>query len=107
MNRIGPTHQIVEDVLVPRALAGPGLGGRAAGDCLRGDLLIRDGVVAQLKPGANRGAARGIVLPHLVEPHVHLDKCHTIDRMDYGIDYMPDGLGKQVEVMFAFEALRQ
>ena len=31
----------------------------------------------------------------------------TIDRMDYGIDYMPEGLGQQVEVMFAFEALRQ
>ena len=31
----------------------------------------------------------------------------TIDRMDYGIDYMPDGLGKEVTVMFAFEGTKK
>lgn len=31
----------------------------------------------------------------------------TIDRMDYGIAYMPDGLGKQVDLMLSAEFIKQ
>ncbi len=31
----------------------------------------------------------------------------TIDRMDYGIDFMPDGLGHEVRMIIAIEAIRQ
>lgn len=31
----------------------------------------------------------------------------TVNRMDYGVDYMPDGLGKEVTVMVAFEGVQR
>ncbi len=31
----------------------------------------------------------------------------TVERMDFGIDYMPDGLGKQVEVFIAIEGVKK
>lgn len=68
-------------VLVPAALiAAPQcFGGRAQGDCLTGDLILRGGHAVRL--AASGSAARRLVLPRLAEPHVHLDKCHTIDRL--------------------------
>jgi len=30
----------------------------------------------------------------------------TIDRMDFGVSYMPDGLGKQVTILFALEGVK-
>ncbi|MBD3665345.1 amidohydrolase family protein [Sulfitobacter sp. TSTF-M16] len=33
-----------------------------------------------MRSGPTKGAAR-LVLPRLTEPHVHLDKCHTVDRL--------------------------
>lgn len=31
----------------------------------------------------------------------------TINRMEYGVDYMPDGLSKEIKVMFAAEGIRK
>jgi len=61
---------VIPDVIIPEGLPGAG----------RGDLLIRDGIVAALRPGPE-GTAPRCVIPALVEAHCHLDKCHTIDRM--------------------------
>lgn len=59
-------------------------GGREAGRYLRGAPVVRGGRLMALEPG--EGDAR-LVLPRLVEPHVHLDKCHTVDRIaDVGGD---------------------
>ena len=68
-------------ILIPRALiADPGrFGGMPDADCLSGDLILRGGRAVALEP-TGRAASR-IVLPRLTEPHVHLDKCHSIDRM--------------------------
>jgi polyisoprenoid-binding protein YceI len=31
----------------------------------------------------------------------------TVNRFDYGINYMPDGLGKNVTLMLSFEGIKQ
>lgn len=31
----------------------------------------------------------------------------TVNRMDFGVDYMPDGLSKQIEVMIAVEGIKK
>lgn len=36
-----------------------------------------------------------------------LEATFKVDRMAHGVDYMPDGLGKQVEVMIAIEGILQ
>ncbi|QJF52668.1 amidohydrolase family protein [Roseobacter ponti] len=77
-----PVDAVLHDILIPRALLrdDAGFGGTPAGDCLRGDLLIRDGRARRLQPGTPGDAPR-IVLPALTEAHCHLDKCHTIARL--------------------------
>lgn len=74
---------VVRDVLVPDAVAGSSvaLSGERQGDCIRGDLILRDGRAVLLRPGRKTPGLR-IVLPALTEAHCHLDKCHTIDRLD-------------------------
>lgn len=81
MTRLHQIDTCLPDVLVPRAmLAKPDrFGGTAVAECLAGDLLIRDGCAAGLV--ATEGTPNRMVLPRFTEPHVHLDKCHTIDRM--------------------------
>ncbi|MEM9642805.1 MAG: amidohydrolase family protein [Pseudomonadota bacterium] len=60
-------------------------GGRPVGDCRVGTLLVSGGQVMGMR--ADPDAARMMVLPRLAEAHVHLDKCHTIDRLsDVGGD---------------------
>lgn len=73
---------VVPDVLLPRSLIGAGSGfdGLVAGDCLRGDLVLRDGRVVGLT-STEPGPAPRVVLPAPVEAHCHLDKCHTFDRI--------------------------
>ncbi|MCA0956175.1 amidohydrolase family protein [Mameliella alba] len=68
-------------VLVPRSLVADAdrLGGVPQGDCLAGDLVLRDGVAVALE--RSDMVPRGMVLPKLTDPHVHLDKCHSIGRM--------------------------
>lgn len=57
-------------------------GGVRGQDCLRGDLMIRDGRVIGIQPTGETGRPTRMVLPRLTECHVHLDKCHSISRMD-------------------------
>ncbi|WP_299295912.1 amidohydrolase family protein [uncultured Tateyamaria sp.] len=69
------------NVLVPRKLIDdPGaFGGAPWDDCLHGAPVIKDGRLIALTPST--GAPQRMVLPRLVEPHCHLDKCHTIHRL--------------------------
>ncbi|MFK7837366.1 MAG: amidohydrolase family protein [Sulfitobacter sp.] len=70
------------NVLVPRSVikAPDRFGGLTERDCVRGDLLIRDGRVFGLAAPSNTIPPR-MVLPKFAEPHVHLDKCHSVDRI--------------------------
>lgn len=38
---------------------------------------------------------------------VGMETTFTINRMDYGIAYMPDGLGKEVTIMISFEGIKK
>ena len=93
--RSRPEHRassrlVLRDARVPRALveAPAEYGGRIERDCLRGDLLIEDGCVRRLlAPGvvldghAESDLGGRVLVPRLVEPHCHLDKCHTVSRL--------------------------
>ena len=83
MKDLTPPDAILPDVVVPVSmLSQPGVfGGRPSGDCLRGDLMIRGGCVVGMRTGTADTTPRGMVMPGLTECHVHLDKCHTISRM--------------------------
>ena len=81
---------VLRDARVPRALVEKpaDFGGRIERDCLRGDLLIEGGCVRRLlAPGvvvddhAESDLGGRVLLPRLVEPHCHLDKCHTVSRL--------------------------
>lgn len=82
MNAPEDLRVLAEGVLAPKALlARPEtFGGADRGDCLAGDLLARGGRIAGLR--ASSAPPRRLIMPGLVEPHVHLDKCHTIDRLN-------------------------
>jgi len=93
--RSRPEHRassrlVLRDARVPRALveAPAEFGGRIERDCLRGDLLIEDGCVRCLLASgvvvdghAESDLGGRVLLPRLVEPHCHLDKCHTVSRL--------------------------
>ncbi len=64
---------------VPRALCAHQPAGGA--DLLCGTLRIENGSVAGFSP--DDGPVTRIVLPKLAEVHVHLDKCHSVDRLDH------------------------
>lgn len=74
------TVQRLREVLVPEVLYGKTADLPREDGCLRGDLLIRDGVVVDMVAGDP--ATPRVVMPALVEAHCHLDKCHTIQRME-------------------------
>ena len=80
-----PVDGTLRNVLVPLSLLSDpeGFGGTPCLDCLQGDLRIRGGKVAGLSPRSGTGAPSRMVLPRLTEPHVHLDKCHTISRIAF------------------------
>ncbi len=82
MNRVAHPTMRVENVLVPAALleSSDRFSGVVHDDCLHGDLVLSDGRIAGMKPTQADGSPR-MVLPKLVEPHVHLDKCHTVHRL--------------------------
>lgn len=71
----------VPGVLVPTALVASRdrFGGRTAGDCLAGDLILRGGRAVAL--AASDAQAQRLITPRFADPHVHLDKCHTADRL--------------------------
>lgn len=57
-----------------------GFGGTARDDLRCGTLVVRDGRAERLEPDPAATAPERIVLPRLAEAHVHLDKCHSVDR---------------------------
>jgi len=74
---------------VPRALlARPeSFGGTSQGDLLCGRLIVKDGVVRGLTPETGAPRPSRVLLPKLAEAHIHLDKCHSIERIpDVGGD---------------------
>lgn len=75
---------ILHNVTVPLSLIRDPdrFGGVRDQDCLRGDLVIRDGRVLGMERSANADQPARMVLPRLTECHVHLDKCHSINRME-------------------------
>lgn len=69
-------------VAVPTALLAvpETFGGRKIADCRVGTLVISGGRIMGLR--ATPEPSRMMVLPRLTETHVHLDKCHTVERCD-------------------------
>ena len=76
------TNTILTGVLVPRTLIGDvcDFGGKASDDCVAGDLVVREGRAVCLTPSQYEPGK--IVIPRLTEPHVHLDKCFTVGRIE-------------------------
>ena len=81
MNRVEKDTHRLPGALVPKALVAncAQFGGTEVGDCLTGDLIIANGRSIALS--ASSTPPQQIVLPRFTEPHVHLDKCHSIGRM--------------------------
>ena len=82
-------EQILPRVSVPRSLIGDAdrFGGACHGDMVTGDLILRGGHAVAMRASDQR--PERLVVPALVEPHVHLDKCHSVDRIaDVGGDLM-------------------
>ena len=75
--------QILSNVLVPISMIKnfDQFRGTQKQDCLSGDLVIRNGRARGLQPNSQTQPGR-LVLPKLTECHVHLDKCHTISRLE-------------------------
>ncbi|MEW9919213.1 amidohydrolase family protein [Marimonas sp. MJW-29] len=73
---------LIPNVLVPRSVIADSetFGGSVVKDGVTGDLLLRNGRAIALRP--SEAAPERILLPRLTDPHVHLDKCHSVDRMD-------------------------
>lgn len=69
------------DILVPTSMIKDPhrFGGVAHGDCVHGAPVVKDGRLIALDTPT--GNATRMVLPKLVEPHCHLDKCYTISRL--------------------------
>lgn len=69
------------DILLPLSLMRhpDRFGGVVEGDCLRGAPVIRNGRLSGLE--SPLGGKACMVIPGLVEPHCHLDKCHTVHRL--------------------------
>ena len=74
----------VSNVRVPLSVinAPSAFGGQSVQDALQGDLVIKDGRVVGMLPSSQPDIPARIVLPKFTEAHVHLDKCHTISRME-------------------------
>lgn len=93
------SHAILKDMQVPLALLGDrtGFDGAAGGGLLRGDILVRASRVTGMRPASEQRADPAILLPKLVDPHCHLDKCHTVDRLaDVGGD-LSEAIAAQFE----------
>ncbi|MCV6584725.1 MAG: amidohydrolase family protein [Marinibacterium sp.] len=75
--------QILANVALPIPLIGrdaPAFDGPVRAGCRVGDLIVQNGRATGLRPSATDDSPR-ILMPALVDAHVHLDKCHTIDRL--------------------------
>ncbi len=73
---------VLRDIFVPMALLKDpdNFGGTPDRDCLRGNLVLGEERIAKLEVAPPSDSPRMLV-PALVEPHCHLDKCHTISRL--------------------------
>lgn len=60
--------------------SGDSFGGVRQGDLLCGTLVIRGGRAEAIERDPSLERPRHIVMPRLSEAHVHLDKCHSIER---------------------------
>ncbi len=84
-----PDKLIIQNARIPAALASEKspLHARAEQDCLYGDLLCVDGAIQGFIQNGNFTSTpivdiKGqVMLPLLVEPHCHLDKCYTAHRL--------------------------
>ncbi|WP_243694407.1 amidohydrolase family protein [Shimia isoporae] len=76
--------QLVPDVAIPCSLAEGlrGFVGECHSDCLVGTLLLKGDRIGGLIRGDSTSATK-LLFPAPVESHAHLDKCHTIDRMQF------------------------
>lgn len=74
----------VSNVLVPTSMisCSHDFDGQMFQDSLKGDLVIRNARVVGMLPSSQLAPTARIVLPKFTEAHVHLDKCHTISRME-------------------------
>lgn len=79
---------LIRNIAVPRSLiANPDrFGGKADGDLQRGDLLVMDDRVIGFTQSPPEGVqvingAGRILLPPLIEPHLHLDKAFSLPRL--------------------------
>lgn len=77
-----PDLHLLGGVGVPEALLSDpdGFGGIRQGDLRCGTLVLRGGRVEGLGPKTGDMRPGRIVLPRLTEAHVHLDKCHSVER---------------------------
>ena len=84
MTGIPSPDAVLRNVKIPLSLLvrPDRFGGQRDQDCLSGDLVIRGGKAVGMTPGTAAEAPARLVLPRLTECHVHLDKCHTISRME-------------------------
>lgn len=93
----------IPGVGVPAALLSDpeGFGGAVRGDLRCGTALIRRGRFEGLEPEPGLERPARILLPGLVESHVHLDKCHSVERCrDVG-----GGLDAAIEAQLRDKAL--
>ncbi|CAH1689506.1 Cytosine deaminase [Hyphomicrobiales bacterium] len=89
---------ILGNVRVPLSLiADPqSFGGRRERDCLVGHLVIRGGRVMGLADGdADVDLDGRLVTTPFVEPHCHLDKCFTIERLDFSGGSLAEAIAAQ------------
>lgn len=77
------TQTILRDVQVPLAFLRDRstFQGSNFGGLLRGDIIVQNSCVSAMRPALQHRAEPLILLPKLVEPHCHLDKCHTVERL--------------------------
>ena len=89
---------VLRDILVPETLVRDArrFGGQNHAGCLRGDLQIEGMRVTALRPGAPTPHPR-LVIPALTEAHCHLDKCHSITRMQGVGGDLKQALARQFE----------
>lgn len=79
---------------------------KAAGDnqlTVTGNLTIH----GQTKPVTLTATKTGAGKDPWGNDRIGMETTFTINRMDYGIAYMPDGLGKVVTVMISFEGIKK
>lgn len=74
--------RLLGHVGVPEALLSDPerFGGVRQGDLRCGTLILRGGQVEGFAPETGKSRPERIVLPRLTEAHVHLDKCHSVER---------------------------